>query len=279
MAERARAADVAGTTVVITGAAAGLGAELAAALAARGALLLLVDIDAAGLQQRRDELGCEVLVADVSDEAGRGLIVARSGDLGWGPDVLVNNAGVEKASRFDELDAAEVRRALEVNLLGAVLLTHALLPGMRRRRRGHVVTMASMAGIKPVPYNAMYNSAKAALVVFSMSLSKELRGTGVHATVVCPSAVSDVGMWARTRRGRSANRLVDSSTVGPGEVVEAVLRALAERPSRVLVASHVVRIGALLSAMSPWVDRATDRLSGIGEVYRQRIATDRENRL
>src|ERR1035441_233414 len=109
----------------------------------------------------------------------------------------VNNAGIEKASEYADLQPAEVRHALEVNLIGAMLLTHELLPGLRARGRGHIVNVASMAGIKPVPFNAVYNTAKAGLVAFSMSLSKELDGTGVDATVICPSAVTGVGMWAR----------------------------------------------------------------------------------
>jgi short-subunit dehydrogenase len=279
MVDSAPSATSRGTTMVVTGAAGGLGAALADALHTRGASLLLVDIDAAGLRDRHAELGCEVLVADIAEAQGRKLIVERCESLGWGPDVLINNAGVERVSRFDDLTEAEVRQALEVNLLGAMLLTHALLPRMRLRGRGHVVSMASMAGIKPLPFNAMYNAAKAGLIAFSTSLSKELAGTGIDATVVCPSAVKEVGMWARSRQGRSANRLIDSSAVGADDVVAAVLHAVARRPRRVLVASRLVRAGALLSAMSPWVDRTTDRVSGIREVYRQRVATDHRNRL
>jgi short-subunit dehydrogenase len=136
-----------------------------------------------------------------------------------------------------------------------------------------------MAGIKPVPYNAVYNTAKAGLVAFSTSLSKELQGSGVHATVICPSAVTGVGMWARASDRLAPNRLVDSSTVTPDAVVAALLQALARRPRRVLVGSPLVRAGALLSALSPRLDRATDRVSGIEEVYRERIETDRANSL
>ena len=279
MADPARSTTSRGPSVVVTGAAGGLGAAVAAALHGRGASLLLVDIDAPALHERHDELGCEVLVADIADERGRQLIVDRCASLGWAPDVLINNAGIEEVSAFDDLSEVQVRRALEVNLLGAVLLTHALLPRMRRQHGGHVVFLASMAGIKPVPFNATYNAAKAGLIAFSTSLSKELRGSAIDATVVCPSAVNGVGMWARSRQGRPVNRIIDSSTIAPEDVVEAVLHALVKRPQRVLVASRLVRAGALLSAMSPWVDQATDRLSGIRELYQQRIAADRQNRL
>lgn len=278
-AETALSGPLEGRSIVLTGAAGGLGSIVAAALHERGARLLLVDIAAAPLLQLQSRLGCDVLVADVADVADRATIVATCSRLRIDPDILVNNAGVEKASEFDSLEPDEIRHALEVNLLAAVLLTRAFLPSMRRRGSGHVINVASMAGIKPVPFNAVYNTAKSGLIAFSMSLSKELAGSNVFATVICPSAVSDVGMWARVSEQLSPNRLVESAAVAPDAMVAAVLRAIARRPRRILVGSPLVRVGALLSALSPAIDRATDRLSRIDAVYRQRIGTDRENRL
>jgi short-subunit dehydrogenase len=270
-------ASLEGRSAVITGAAGGLGRAIATALDRQGARLLLVDIDADGLADIVSLLEAEALVADVADASGRASIAERCG-VG-GPDILINNAGIEKASEYARLGQDEVRHALEVNLLGAMLLTHALLPGMRERGGGHVIHMASMAAVKLVPFNAVYNTAKAGLAAFSMSLSKELAGTGVHSTVICPSAVTGVGMWARASGQLSPNRLVDSSVVEPGAVTSAVLHAIDQRPVRILVGSPLVRAGALLSALSPRVDRWTDRLSGIHAVYRERIRTDGGRRL
>lgn len=270
---------LAGRAVVVTGAAGGLGAQIAAAVHRRGARLVLVDVAAEPLLALQRRLACEAVVADIAESNGRALVVSACEDLGRAPDILINNAGTERATEFAQLSPAEIRHALDVNLLGAMLLTHALLPAMRQQHSGHVITMASMAAIKPVPFNAVYNTAKAGLVAFSLSLSKELEGSGVDATVICPSAVSQVGMWARASPGLSGNRLVDSSTVPPAAVVDGVLRAIARRPRRVLVGSRLVRAGALLSGLSTSVDTATDRLSGIQDVYRERIRTDRGNAL
>lgn len=268
---------VQGRRVLITGAAGGLGTTIATALSQAGAELLLVDIDAARLLSLRERLSCHALVADVSDDEDRRRMVAHCRRVGHDPDVLINNAGVEKASAYADLRVDEIRHALEVNLLGAMLLTREVLPGMLDRRRGHVVNVASMAGIKPVPFNAPYNTAKAGLVAFSISLSKELEGTGVDATVVCPSAVTQVGMWARASAQLPRNRLMQWSAVTPDDVVTAVMRALSRRPRRILVGPPIVRAGALLSALSPRVDVLTDRLSQIRAVYRERIRTDRDN--
>jgi 3-hydroxybutyrate dehydrogenase len=272
-----RVSAISGRQVVVTGAAGGLGGVIGYALRERGARLLLVDVDEPRLRHAAERLQADWLPADVADPDGRRAIAERCG--AGGPDVLINNAGIEKASEYQRLEEAEIRHALEVNLLGAMLLTHALLPGMERRGRGHVITVASMAAVKPVPYNAVYNTAKAGLVAFSLSLSKDLAGSGVHATVICPSAVTQVGMWARASDRLSRNRLVESSVVGPGAVAAAVVRALERQPVRILVGSPLVRAGALLSSLSPTVDRATDRLSRIRTVYRERIGTDADRRL
>lgn len=276
---RAVSAAVRGRSVVITGAAGGLGRTLTATLERSGARLLLVDCDAAALLALAPRPGTDVLVADIATPAGRRSIVARCAELGIPPDILVNNAGIERASEYTALSAAEVGHALEVNLLGAMLLTHELLPAMRERRRGHVVTIASLAGLKPIPYNAVYNTAKAGLVAFSLSLSKELAGSGVSATVICPAAVRDAGMWARVSAQLPRNRLVEGATIRARDVADAVVRAVERRPVRILVGSPMVRGGALLSAAFPAVDAATDRVSRLRAVYRRRIETDRANRL
>jgi short-subunit dehydrogenase len=270
---------VAGRHVLITGAAGGLGTAIATALSQQGAMLLLVDVDAAALLALRERLSCHALVADVSDPGDRGRITAHCERVGHEPDVLVNNAGVEKASEYADLAPDEIRHALEVNLLGGMLLTRELLPGMRARGIGHVVNVASMAAVKTVPFNAVYNAAKAGMVGFSMSLSKDLEGSGVHATVICPSAVTGAGMWARASDRLTRNRFVESSTVGPDAVAAAVVTALTRRPRRILVGSPLVRGGALLSALSPRFDELTDRVSRIRSVYRERIRTDRDNLL
>ncbi|MDQ6857272.1 MAG: SDR family NAD(P)-dependent oxidoreductase, partial [Candidatus Dormibacteraeota bacterium] len=128
-----RGGTVARRHVLITGAAGGLGTTIATRLSGQGALLMLVDIDAARLLALRERLSCHALVADVSDAEDRTRILAHCERVEHVPDVLINNAGVEKASEFAELEPEEIRHAVDVNLVGAMLLTRTLLTGMRAR--------------------------------------------------------------------------------------------------------------------------------------------------
>ncbi len=267
--------------VLITGAAGGLGTAIAGALAERGAVLMLVDIDAARLLALRERLACHAHRRRRQRSPRTcSRSVAHCERVGHVPDVLVNNAGVEKASEYADLDPREIRHALEVNLLGAMLLTRELLPGMCARGRGHVVNIASMAAIKTVPFNAVYNTAKAGLAAFSLSLSKELEGTGVDATVLCPSAVTgrgDVGARQRSPGAQPARRVLGGDAGRRGR------RGCWARSRDGRGASWWGRRWCApvrcCPPSRPPSTALTDRLSRIRDVYRERISTDRDNLL
>ena len=260
---------------MLTGAAGALGELIAAALAERGARLVLADRDADRLAALAGRLGAVAVPADLATDEGRAALVQRSGDV----DILINAAGVERPAWFEEQPAGDIRRAVDVNLTLAMLLTRELLPLMRARGRGHVISIASIAGTKPIPFNTLYSTTKAGLTYFSLCLSKELAGTPLAATVICPAAVRDVGMWARGWPHVPHPWLLANTTIGPQEVVSAVLRAIEKRPRRIMVASATVRFGAIVAALSPALDDVLDRVSGLRTLYRHRIDSDRNNRL
>jgi short-subunit dehydrogenase len=104
-------------------------------------------------------------------------------------DLLVNNAGFGLRGRFLELDGERQAEMVRVNCEAIVTVTHALLPGMLERRRGGVITVASTAGMQPLPYEVTYAATKAFAISFMEALWMELRGTGVKATVVNPGPV------------------------------------------------------------------------------------------
>ncbi len=137
---------------------------------------------AAQLRTRAHVLSC-----DLAHEAD--ALAGKVAALGLEVDLLVNNAGFGTHGRFAEIDAKREAEEVRVNCEALVTLTHAFLPGMLERRRGGVITVASTAGMQPLPYEATYAASKAFARSFSDALNAELRGTGVRALCVNPGPV------------------------------------------------------------------------------------------
>jgi short-subunit dehydrogenase len=174
---------------LVTGASAGIGAEFAKQLSARGYEVILVARRAERLDQLASELPgtAHVIACDLAAEAGSlpGKVAERELEV----DVLVNNAGFGTHGRFTEIDPARDVQQVRLNCEAVVTLTHAFLPGMVERRRGGVITVASTAGMQPIPYETTYSATKAFARTFSDALSAELRGTGVRVLCVNPGPV------------------------------------------------------------------------------------------
>lgn len=181
-------------TALVTGASAGIGRGLALALAARGTFVYAA-------ARRRAQL--DELVAEIARAGGRAdafeLDVSRADETearvreldGRAPlDLVVANAGVGLVTSGRKLDWKTVRQVLDVNLVGAAATLTGAIPGMVARGHGHVVGVASAAGLLPgVPRLAAYAASKAGLVSFLDSLRLDLRGTGVAVTALCPGYV------------------------------------------------------------------------------------------
>jgi short-subunit dehydrogenase len=176
-------------TALITGASSGIGEEFARQLAGRGYDLILVARRKDRLEQLSEQLPttAHAIECDLTTEA-----VALSGkveQLGVDVDLLVNNAGFGLRGHFIELDAKREAEMVRVNCEAVVTLTHAFLPPMVERRRGGVITVASTAGMQPLPYEATYGASKAFAISFMEALWMELRDTGVRILVVNPGPV------------------------------------------------------------------------------------------
>src|SRR3954464_12835269 len=176
-------------TALITGASAGIGEEFARQLAGRGYDLILVARRKDRLEQLSEQLPttAHAIECDLTTEA-----VALSGkveQLGVDVDLLVNNAGFGLRGHFIELDAKREAEMVRVNCEAVVTLPHAFLPPMVERRAGGVITVASTAGMQPLPYEVTYGASKAFAISFMEALWTELRGSGVTITVVNPGPV------------------------------------------------------------------------------------------
>ena len=176
---------------LVTGGTAGIGAAFARALAARGYDLVLVARTASrleefGAQLRSDGCRVEVIAADLGVRADVDRVAARLADTERPVDLLVNNAGYGMKSRLGNPDLAEADDALDVMIRTPLVLSAAVVPGMRERGRGAIINVASVAGYLSM---GLYLSIKAWLRVYSESLSNELNGTGVTVTALMPGWV------------------------------------------------------------------------------------------
>jgi short-subunit dehydrogenase len=174
---------------LVTGASSGIGAELAKQLSEGGYELILVARRAERLEQLASELPgpAHAISCDLANDAAS--LPGKVADLGFQVDVLVNNAGFGTHGRFADIDPARDAEQVRLNCEAVVTLTHAFLPGMLERGRGGVITVASTAGMQPIPYETTYSASKAFARTFSDALSGELRGTGVRALCVNPGPV------------------------------------------------------------------------------------------
>ena len=194
----------ANTSVLVTGAARGIGRATAAAFAAADARVALLDQDAAAVTSAADELrksGRDVvaLTADVATSGEVNDAIARVIRT-WGAlDVLVANAGISFARALDEYTDDEWNRILSVNLNGAFYAIRAALPHLKARR-GTVVLVSSMTGMVGQPRGAAYDASKGALIAMTRSLALEFAPAGIRVNCVCPAGVDTPLMrsWADT---------------------------------------------------------------------------------
>ncbi|MGC2633130.1 MAG: SDR family oxidoreductase [Candidatus Cybelea sp.] len=177
---------------VVTGASGGLGLEFARLLAADRYDLALVARSGGKLEaiaaELRDRHGVsvETLVMDLSGPGAAAAVLARVPEC----DVLINNAGFATNGRFDEIAEERIREEVMLDVLTLTELTRAYLPGMRARRAGRILNVASTAGFLPGPFMAVYYAAKAYVISFSQAVAEESRGTGVTVTCLCPGATA-----------------------------------------------------------------------------------------
>ena len=190
-----------GRAAIVTGGGRGLGAAAARALTAGGARVTVFGRTVADLEAVVRSGGAALAVAgDVTREEDVSRLVAAH-QAALGPcDVLVNNAGVLERDLVEDLSPARWRAVLEVNLTGAFLCARAVVPGMKARRRGRIVNVASISATLGSERSSAYNASKWGLLGLTKCLAEELRGHGVQCLAVSPGSV-DTEMLRRTPYG------------------------------------------------------------------------------
>ena len=172
---------------LITGCSTGFGRELARAVLAQGGRAVVTARDPGTLKEFEARPGTALaLPLDVTVPAQVEAAVAQAEGRFGGVDVLVNNAGYGYLAAIEEGEDAEVRAMFETNVFGLIALTRAVLPGMRARRRGHIVNISSVGGLMAFPGSGYYNATKFAVEGLSEALEKETAHLGIRVTLVEP---------------------------------------------------------------------------------------------
>jgi short-subunit dehydrogenase len=196
--------SLAGKLGFITGGARGIGRATAGALVGAGARVVIADLDGDRAAATAAELGCDSIPVDVTDHAAFTAVLDQV-EREHGPlDVVVNNAGVMPIGAFEDSTDDAAYRAFEINVFALMHGTREAIRRMKPRRQGHIVNIASMAGVAPIPGAAVYSASKHAVVGFCESLWWELRGSGVDLSYVLPSLVN-TELAAGMKRTRATN--------------------------------------------------------------------------
>ncbi len=222
-----------GIRAVVTGAGGGLGRSFALRIAKGGGAVLITDVDEAGAAKTLEDViraggrgtvrRCDVRSA----EEVAALVDAGEKDLG-GIDLAINNAGVAVAGNVGDVPLADWKWQIDINLWGVIHGCHAFVPYFRRQGRGHIINVASMAGLIAVPGMAPYNVTKFAVVAMSEAMQGELHGSGVGVTVLCPSFFQTNIMSSGRTNGMKvgiAEKRMQSTKIQADQVAECALAA------------------------------------------------------
>jgi 3-oxoacyl-[acyl-carrier protein] reductase len=225
--------------VVITGAAGGIGRKLAALLAGRGARLVLTDIRKDKLEELEKAIeakgfGVRIVEHDVTRPESWDALVSRVLQAFGRIDVLINNAGVVQPGAAWKISQEKVEQQLKVNLLGTIYGCRAVLRVMKMQNFGKIVNIASLAGIVPMPGEAVYCATKFGIRGYSLSLAAELQGTPVGISVVLPDSV-DTPQLAYELMHNEAVMSFIGVPLKPEQAARGILKAVTKNKREVLI--------------------------------------------
>jgi NADP-dependent 3-hydroxy acid dehydrogenase YdfG len=191
----ARSERLSQRVVIVTGASSGIGEATAIALASEGAKVVAVARRSDRLEALAEEIRAQggtfhPMTADVADEVQIRDVVAKTQEQFGRIDALVNNAGVMLLGPIDGANTEDWRRMIDVNLLGLMYATHAVLPTMKAQKTGHIINVSSVAGRTIAPYGAVYSATKFAVGAFSESLRQQVYQDNIRVTIVEPGVVA-----------------------------------------------------------------------------------------
>ena len=262
--------EMGGRVAMITGASRGPGRHIAETLFDHGLKVVVAARDEGELEAVRsgfDRTGRRSLAVpgDISNARYRASLVEAARQRFGAVDILVNSAGIQQPERFVETTLGRLRSIFDINVIALMDLTRQVLPAMVERHEGHIVNIASVAGLAPVPFASSYSATEHAVVAFSLSVRLEVADEGVGVSVVCPGFMRQDGLFQQNSGGDTMGQ----PTVSPQRVADAVVRAITRNRDRVVV-SPGLKLAPIASGVSPAVTAVAARLSGTYATVRDR---------
>ncbi|MBI4386478.1 MAG: SDR family oxidoreductase [Elusimicrobia bacterium] len=250
--------------VLVTGASSGIGWETALAFGAQGCRVALAARRAEKLRELGDllrargaqtlEIACDVQDASQVKRAFEATIQK------WGRlDVLINNAGILEHAHFERQPLSSMEEILKTNLFGALYAVREAIARMRRQGEGHIVNVASIAGLMGLPYMAVYCASKFALVGLTESLRREFYGSGITLTAFCPGMV-DTSMVSGIMRDSKLRRSPTIKT--PQAVAQKIVQATRRRSPEIIygdIPGALIKTSHFLPGLTDWAVHAVAR--------------------
>jgi short-subunit dehydrogenase len=269
-----------GRTALVTGASRGIGPLIAQQIARHGGHVVLTGRSVTDLKAVTAELAAEgadvsFIAADLTQPGTAQALVQDIEREHGGIDLLVNNAGGDPLREFHAMTLEDNLRTLQLNLIAPLALSHAVLPGMLRRSRGHIINISAMAGRVSFPYTEVYAAAKDGLIGFTRVLRGDYHGRGVSASVLILGAIREVGQGQRMldEFGMKA-----SGFMAPADsVARAVVKAVTKDKAEVVVMPGPGRLIRAILDYFPALGPALNRAAGATTTM-QKIIERRETR-
>jgi short-subunit dehydrogenase len=262
--------NLAGRTVLLTGATGGIGHAIARGLHARGAQVLLTGRRTDVLEPLAAEIGGRAIPCDLADPAAVDRLAQDAGDS----EVLVSNAALPASGHLHSFTRGEIDRAIQVNLLAPIALATALSRAMVDRGEGHLAFVSSLQGKTVSVGSTVYSATKFGLRGFGLGLREDLRDQGVGVSVIYPGFISDAGMFA------DANVELPSyvGTRSPEDVAAGVITAIERNRAEVDVAPLGIRAGVAAAGLVPELSSKIQRRLGSNEISARMVEGQRDKR-
>jgi 3-oxoacyl-[acyl-carrier protein] reductase len=217
--------NISGQVIIVSGAAGGIGKELVAELSAAGAIVLATDVDEIALQKLNSQLRTQTMLCDVRKSSDWEKVFSAAAALGP-VYALINAVGVLKPGYIDSVASQDIDFHIDINVKGVMLGSAIAAREFKKQQSGHIINIASLAGVAPIPGIGLYSASKFAVRGFTLALAAELAPDNVFVTVVCPDAVKTPMLDLQVDYPEAALTFSGSAPLGARDVAAAILDVL-----------------------------------------------------